>query len=62
MGKKYCIECREVVTAKAIGSYTQIEFRGILAKRRKIKHLVEDGGCGHEWYTIELPEDVLDQN
>jgi len=61
MGMKYCPECREVVNAKVLGGYSQIEFRGIMAKRRKIKHLEEDGGCGHEWYTIELPEQVCMQ-
>jgi hypothetical protein len=59
MGRKYCPECREVVVAKALGDYSQVEFRGIAAKRRRIKHLEEDGGCGHEWFTLEMPEDVL---
>lgn len=59
MGRKYCPECKEVVLTKVLGSYSQIELRGIAAKRRKIKHLEEDGGCGCEWYTIELPEEVL---
>ena len=59
MGRKYCPECREVVETKVLGDYSQIEFRGIAAKRRRIKHLEEDGGCGFEWCTLELPEDVL---
>ncbi len=59
MGRKYCPECREVVETKALGDYSQVEFRGIAAKRRKIKHMVEDGGCGHEWHTLEMPEDAL---
>jgi len=59
MGQKYCPKCREVVTTKAVGSYSQIDFKGVLVKRRKIVHLEEDGGCGHEWYTVEVPEDVL---
>jgi hypothetical protein len=37
----------------------QGEYQGILVKRRKIGHLEEDGGCGCEWFTFELPEDVL---
>jgi len=59
MGRKYCPECREVVEAKVLGDYSQIEYRGILVKRRRIKHLEADGGCGHEWHTLEMPEDVL---
>jgi len=59
MGRKYCPECKEVVETKALPNYSQIEFQGIAAKRRKIVHMEEDGGCGYEWYTLELPEDVL---
>jgi len=59
MGKKYCPNCKEVVETKALPDYTQVEYRGILVKRRKIGHLEEDGGCGSEWFTFELPEDVL---
>ena len=59
MGQKYCPDCREVVITKAFSNYSQAEYRGILVKRRKIGHLEEDGGCGHKWITIEVPEDVL---
>jgi hypothetical protein len=59
MGQKYCPESRQVVITKAFANYSQLKFRGILVKRRKIGHLEEDGGCGCTWYTIELPEDVL---
>ncbi len=59
MGRKYCPECREVVETKALPNYTQIEFRGILVKKREIAHLKEDGGCGYRWFTVELPEDIL---
>ena len=60
MGQKYCPECKEVVITKALSNYSQVEYRGILVKRRKIGHLEEDGGCGHVWYTVEMVEDVLD--
>ena len=60
MGQKFCPKCRQVVTTKALGSYTQVMFEDVLAKRRKIAHLEEDGGCGHSWYTVEVVEDVLD--
>jgi len=59
MGRKYCPECREVVETKVLGDYSQIEFRGIAAKRRRIKHMAEDRGCGFEWFTLELPEEFL---
>jgi len=59
MGQKYCPVCHEVATTKALGSYSQVDFEGVLAKRRKIAHLEEDGGCGHIWFTVEVPEDVL---
>ena len=59
MGKKYCPECKEVVYSKALANYSQVEFRGIPVKRREIIHKEEDGGCGHKWYTIEVPEDIL---
>ncbi len=59
MGTKYCPVCREVVETKALPDYKQIEYRGILVKKRKIIHMEEDGGCGNTWYTLEVPEDVL---
>ncbi|WP_319406218.1 hypothetical protein [uncultured Desulfosarcina sp.] len=60
MGTKYCPVCKEVVDAKVLGRYSQVEFMGIPVKRRKIIHLEEDGGCGHEWYTVEIAEEVLE--
>ena len=59
MGLKYCPECKEVVVTKALSNYSQVEYRGILVKRRKIGHLEEDAGCGCTWYTFEMPEEVL---
>ncbi len=59
MGQKYCPNCREVVETKAHWEYSQVDFRGIPVKRRKIEHKVEDGGCGHIWNTVEIPEDVV---
>ena len=60
MGMKYCPVCKEVAITKALGSYSQVDFRGVPVKRRKIVHLEEDGGCGHEWFTVEVPADVLE--
>jgi hypothetical protein len=58
MGKKYCPKCKDVVETKVLLNYSQREYRGILAKRRLIMHKVEDGGCDHIWFTIEMPEEV----
>jgi hypothetical protein len=38
---------------------SQIDFKGIRGKRRKIVHLEDDDGRGHSWYTIEVMEDAL---
>ena len=51
MGMKYCPKCRKVVLTKALQNYSQVDFKGIRGKRRKIVHLEEDGGCGECWYT-----------
>ena len=59
MGMKYCPKCGKVGLTKALPNYSQVDYRGIRGKRRKIVHLEEDGGCGHIWYTVELVEDVL---
>ena len=60
MATRYCPVCKKVVIAKVIGDYSQVDFKGIPVKRRKIVHLEEDGGCGHEWHTVEIAEDVLE--
>jgi hypothetical protein len=59
MGQKYCPNCKQVVTTKALPNYTQVDYRGVLVKRREIVHLEEDGGCGHIWHTVEVLEDLL---
>jgi len=56
---KYCPNCKEGLITKAFSNYSQVEYEGILVKRRKIGHLEVDGGCGCEWFTFELPEEVL---
>ena len=61
MGKKFCPNCEQVVVTKAFADYSQVEYRDIMVKRRKIVHLEEDGGCSHIWYTVEMPEDILDE-
>ncbi len=45
MGQKYCPECKQVVITKALPNYSQVEFREIQIKRRKISHLEEDAGA-----------------
>ena len=59
MGTKYCPICKEVVFTRALPNYSQIEFRGILVKRREILHREEDDGCGRTWFTVEIPEDIV---
>lgn len=59
MGLKYCPKCEEIVLTKALPNYSQVEFRGILVKKREIAHLEEDNGCGHRWHTLEIPENIL---
>lgn len=59
MATRYCPNCGKVVIAKVIGKYSQVNFNGIPVKRREIVHLESDGGCGHCWYTLELPEEIL---
>ena len=59
MAQRICPNCQEVVDAKALPDYRQINFRDIPVKQRKVIHKVSDGGCGHSWYTIEIPKDVL---
>ena len=60
MARRYCPKCRRLVEAKALDTgYSQKKFGNAIAKRRKIVHLIRDGGCGHEWYTLEIPEDIL---
>jgi len=61
MGMKYCPKCQEVVVTKALSNYSQVDFKGISGKRRKIVHLEEDGfftsnlalcsGSSHFWLT-----------
>ena len=59
MGMKYCPNCKEVVVTKALRNYSQVDFKGIPGKSRKIVHLEEDGGCGHRSYTVEVVEDMF---
>jgi len=59
MGMKYCPKCRKVVLTKALQNYSQVDFKWIRGKRRKIVHLEEDGGSGESWYTVEVVEDAL---
>jgi len=59
MGMRYCPECRKVVETRVLVGNTQTETHGIAGKKRKVIHRTEDGGCGHEWYTVEVPEDFI---
>ena len=60
MAIKYCPSCMELVETKVIdGGYKQVQIQDGVAKRRKVRHRIEDGGCGREWYTFEISEHNL---
>ena len=57
---KYCSNCKQLVKTKVVPSgYKQIPYQNSIIKRRQIIHKVEDGGCGHTWFTYEVPEDLM---
>ena len=59
-GRRFCPNCNEVVETRVLPEgYKQIDYHGVLAKRRKIVCGTDrDGknGCGHMWFTIEVPD------
>lgn len=62
MTTKYCPECETLGKTKVVPSgYKQIPYQNNVIKRRKIIHKVEDGGCGHTWYTYEVSEGLMRQ-
>jgi hypothetical protein len=50
----------EVGAARELRYFTQIRLKGILVKKRRAIHMVENGGCGLTWYTVEMPTEMLD--
>jgi len=54
---KFCPMCKKIVKTKVKAEgYKQYPYENdVVMKRRKISHLEEDGGCGHAWYTYEIP-------
>ena len=57
---KYCPGCKTLGKTKVVPSrYKQMPYQNSVIKRRKIIHQIEDGGCGHTWYTYEVPEDLM---
>ena len=62
-GYRYCPTCEEKVESRVLAKgYGQVLYKGVLAKRRKVicrKTINGDPGCGHEWYTLEIPESLL---
>ena len=57
---KYCPNCKTLVKTKVVPSgYKQMSYQNSVLKRRKIIHRIEDEGCGHTWYTYEVPEGVM---
>ena len=56
---KYCPHCNKIGKTRVLSDYEQLPWRGIVVKRRRVIHLIDDGGCGHTWYTVELPFEML---
>jgi hypothetical protein len=62
-GYRYCPFCREIVETRVLPEgYRQQVYRDVPVKRRKVICGMDRegrGGCGHEWFTYEIPETVL---
>jgi hypothetical protein len=62
-GHRQCPRCKQIVETRVLPEgYSQVEYLGVLAKQRKVicwKDVYGDDGCGHEWFTYELPGEVL---
>jgi hypothetical protein len=62
-GHRYCPNCKRIVETRVLAEgYAQVLYRGVLVKRRKIvcgRNRDGLGGCGHVWFTYEIPEEVL---
>jgi len=56
---KYCPHCNKMGKTRVLSDYEQMTWRGIRLKRRRVIHLIDDGGCGQTWYTVELPFEML---
>ena len=64
-GYRYCPNCERIVETRVLSKgYSQAEFRGIPAKKREIicgTDAQGAGGCRHRWFTLEIPENDLNQ-
>jgi hypothetical protein len=62
-GYRECPRCKQIVETRVLlEGYAQIPYQGVLAKRRKVicwEDLYGGDGCGHEWYTLEVPDVIL---
>jgi hypothetical protein len=62
-GYRGCPYCEEKVETRVLAKgYGQVPYKGALAKRRKVtcrKTIDGNPGCGQEWYTLEVPEELL---
>jgi len=62
-GQRYCPRCKKIMETRALPEgYSQTEFRGIRAKRRRVicwAGLSGSSGCAAKWYTVEMPEEDL---
>jgi len=60
MSYKFCPHCNSIVETRINPSgYKQMRYQNSVLKRRKIIHRVQDGGCGQNWFTYEVPEDLM---
>ena len=60
MTKKYCPSCEDLVETRVTSTIDkQIPYQNSIIKRRKIIHRIEDGGCGHTWFTYEVTEGLM---
>ena len=62
-GHRYRPTCKKIVETRVLlEGDSQIEFHGILAKRRQIICGMDaegTGGCGTRWFTLEIVEDQI---
>jgi hypothetical protein len=57
-GHRYCPNCKKIVETRVLlEGYSQVEFHGILAKRRQVicgTDAQGSNGCGTRWFTLKI--------
>jgi hypothetical protein len=63
-GHRFCKTCGRVVETRVLANgYKQVRYGAGYAKQRKIicaKDRYGNGGCGQEWITLEIPQELLE--